>query len=235
MHRTRRGLAALAVIAVSALALTGCILPPPVPEGLGEPQWAPTGEQVAPELQQFYGQDVAWNDCGTVWCGTVTAPMDWQDPSAGTIELAVSVAPATGQRQGAILYNPGGPGASGVEYVTSFGDQLLHPDVREHYDLVGFDPRGVGGSTPISCYDDPAGALRLAVGDPARPGARAAQRRGLRAAAGVGAVVRRRLPRAHRAVPRVRRHRAGRERRGPAARPLRASRSSTTWGSPTAR
>ncbi|WP_405219450.1 alpha/beta hydrolase [Agrococcus sp. Ld7] len=155
MHRIRRGLAALAVVAASALGLTACILPPSLPEGLGAPQWAPTGEQVAPELQRFYGQDVAWDDCGGVWCGTVSAPMDWNNPSADAIELAVTVAPATGERRGAILYNPGGPGASGADYVRSYGDQLLHPDVREHYDLVGFDPRGVGSSTPISCYDDP--------------------------------------------------------------------------------
>lgn len=162
MHRTRRGLAAAAAIAVTALALTGCILPPPLPTlgpgpgtGATEPQWAPTGEQVEPELQEFYGQDVDWQACQNLWCGTVTAPMNWQDPSADTIELAVTVAPATGERRGAILYNPGGPGASGVEYVRDYGDYLLHADVREHYDLVGFDPRGVGGSTPISCYDDP--------------------------------------------------------------------------------
>jgi pimeloyl-ACP methyl ester carboxylesterase len=163
MHRTRRGLAAAAALAVTALALTGCILPPPGnavipsdPAAQGEPQWAPTGEQVDAEVEPFFGQQVDWSDCGANWCGTVTAPMDWDDPSADSIELAVTVAPATGERRGAIFYNPGGPGASGVEYVRDFGDYLLAPAVREHYDLVGFDPRGVGGSTPISCYDDPA-------------------------------------------------------------------------------
>ncbi|GEK79527.1 alpha/beta hydrolase [Agrococcus baldri] len=163
MHPTRRGLAALAAIAVTTLALTGCILPPSMPgepqtpgqSGLGEPQWSPTGEQVEPELEPFYDQQVDWAECSGLWCGTVAAPMNWGDPSADSIELAVTVAPATGERHGAILYNPGGPGASGVEYVRDYGDYLLHPDVREHYDLVGFDPRGVGGSTPISCYDDP--------------------------------------------------------------------------------
>ncbi len=161
MRSSRRGPAALAVIAAAALALTGCILPPPLPGeptspgGLGEPQWSATEEQVAPELEPFYGQQVEWAECQGLWCGTVTAPMDWEDPSTDTIELAVTVAPATGERHGAIFYNPGGPGASGVEYVRDYGDYLLHPQVREHYDLVGFDPRGVGGSTPISCYDDP--------------------------------------------------------------------------------
>ncbi|WP_413318618.1 alpha/beta hydrolase [Agrococcus sp. 1P02AA] len=157
MHRTRRGLAALAAIAATALALTGCILPPQLPgdDRLGPPQWSPTGEQVAPELEPFFDQQVDWAECAGLYCGTVAAPMNWDDASADSIELAVTVAPATGERRGAILYNPGGPGASGVEYVRDYGDYLLHPDVREHYDLVGFDPRGVGGSTPISCYDDP--------------------------------------------------------------------------------
>ncbi len=169
MHRLRRrGLTALAVVAATGLALTGCvILPPPLPGSPStpgtsgtpgasdEPQWSPTGEAVAPELEPYFGQDVDWQDCGANWCGTVTAPMDWFSAGEESIELAVTVAPATGERRGAILYNPGGPGASGVEYVQSYADYLLHPDVREHYDLVGFDPRGVGGSTPISCYDDP--------------------------------------------------------------------------------
>lgn len=164
MHRPRRGTAALAVLAATAIALTGCIpLPPALPTAPaatsstdpGQPPWEPTGEQVAPGLEQYYGQDVDWTDCGANWCGTITAPMDWFGQGEETIELAVTVAPATGEREGAILYNPGGPGASGVDYVQQYADYLIRPEVREHYDLVGFDPRGVGQSTPISCYDDP--------------------------------------------------------------------------------
>ncbi|MCR8669903.1 alpha/beta hydrolase [Agrococcus sp. HG114] len=163
MHRPRRGLAAIAAAAATLVALTGCvILPPPLPDApptspstVSEPTWGPTGEDVAPGLEQYYGQDVDWQACGPNWCGTVAAPMDWFGSTDDEIELAVTVAPATGERQGAILYNPGGPGASGADYVMQYADYLMHPDVREHYDLVGFDPRGVGGSTPISCYDDP--------------------------------------------------------------------------------
>lgn len=160
MHRSRRAPAAIAVAAAVAVGLAGCLMPPPAITGPtaapdGSPPWSPTGEQVAPELEQYYGQDVDWTDCGANWCGTITAPMDWFGQGDETIELAVTVAPATGEREGAILYNPGGPGASGLDYVQQYADYLLLPEVREHYDLVGFDPRGVGQSTPISCYDDP--------------------------------------------------------------------------------
>lgn len=162
MHRSR-GPAALAVAAVALVALTGCLVlpappaaaPPTGPSSVAAPQWTPTGEDVAPGLEQYYGQDVDWSSCGGSWCGTISAPMDWFGSVDGNIELSVVVAPATGEREGAILYNPGGPGASGVDYVSQYADFLLPPEVREHYDLVGFDPRGVGGSTPISCYDDP--------------------------------------------------------------------------------
>lgn len=165
MHRFRRGLAAAAVVAASALALAGCIpLPPsmppqtsgPVDPGTVDgPPWSPTGEQAPAGMEEFYDQDVDWDECGSTWCGTIDAPMDWFGSTDDDIELHVVVAPATGERHGAILYNPGGPGASGADYVQQYADYLMHPDVREHYDLVGFDPRGVGQSTPISCYDDP--------------------------------------------------------------------------------
>ncbi|MET4099321.1 pimeloyl-ACP methyl ester carboxylesterase [Agrococcus sp. UYP10] len=157
MLRTRRRLAALtAVVAATSVALTGCIiLAPPVPTLADGPGWTPTGEDVAPELEGYFAQDVDWQQCDENWCGTVRAPLDWFAVGEESIDVAVTVAPATGERLGAILYNPGGPGASGVEYVQQYADYLLRPEVREHYDLVGFDPRGVGASTPISCYDDP--------------------------------------------------------------------------------
>ncbi|WP_309104951.1 alpha/beta hydrolase [Microbacterium sp.] len=156
MLRTRRRLAAIATVAAAALALSGCVLlPPPLPTLPAAPTWSPTGEDVAPELEEYFSQDVGWQRCEMNWCGTISAPMDWFEVGAESIELSVTVAPATGERRGAILYNPGGPGASGVDYVQEYADYLLRPEVREHYDLVGFDPRGVAGSTPISCYDDP--------------------------------------------------------------------------------
>lgn len=156
MLRSRRRLAAIAVAAVAAIVLGGCVvLPPPRPTLAAAPNWVPTGEVVAPQVQGYFEQQVDWQRCGDNWCGSVSAPMDWFSAGTESIDLAVTVAPATGERRGAILYNPGGPGASGAEYVQQYADYLLRPEVREQYDLVGFDPRGVGSSTPVSCYGDP--------------------------------------------------------------------------------
>src|SRR5690606_8944112 len=54
-----------------------------------------------------------------------------------------------------LLVNPGGPGGSGVEQVRDGVDYATSAQLQEHYDIVGFDPRGVGSSSAVSCYDDP--------------------------------------------------------------------------------
>ena len=61
---------------------------------------------------------------------------------------------SSGQRLGALVYNPGGPGASPVQYISQSASSLVSSDVRRRYDLVGFDPRGVGRSMPIDCVSD---------------------------------------------------------------------------------
>ena len=117
---------------------------------------APTGAaDGAPEgYEEHYSQDVVWEECRTDFeCATVSAPLSWSDPDAGEIELAVMRTRASGERIGSLLINPGGPGGSGVDYLeaaaTTFGDRL-----RESYDIVGFDPRGVRDSTEVECYGD---------------------------------------------------------------------------------
>lgn len=115
----------------------------------------PAATAGAPEgFEDLYAQAVEWEDCdGGFECATVEAPLSWQYPTAGTIDLAVKRHPATGNKQGSLLVNPGGPGGSGVDYVTfawsTFGEPL-----RDAFDVVGFDPRGVGASTPVRCFDD---------------------------------------------------------------------------------
>lgn len=78
-------------------------------------------------------------------CGTARVPLDYRKPSGTKIELAVSRLPATGPapRIGSVFVNPGGPGAPGVDSPT-----FATPELRERFDIVGFDPRGVGASTP---------------------------------------------------------------------------------------
>jgi pimeloyl-ACP methyl ester carboxylesterase len=88
----------------------------------------------------------------------VSVPVDHQEPDGPTVELALVRRPATGDPQGTIFVNPGGPGASGFDFVAS-GFQLDQA-TSSRYHLVGFDPRGVGRSATIGCdVDRAAGPL----------------------------------------------------------------------------
>src|SRR5687767_1946063 len=96
--------------------------------------------------------DLEWRDCDGGECATLAVPLDYDDPEGETIGVALIRVPATDpdERIGSLLVNPGGPGASGVEFVANIG--LFFPDeLRERFDIVGFDPRGTGGSVPIEC------------------------------------------------------------------------------------
>ncbi|EUA00850.1 alpha/beta hydrolase fold family protein [Mycobacterium kansasii 824] len=76
-------------------------------------------------------------------------------PGTAQAKLAVIRVPATGQRIGSLLFNPGGPGASAVDMVAVMAPELKDTDIARHFDLVGFDPRGVGHSTPaLRCRTD---------------------------------------------------------------------------------
>ncbi len=163
----RLGTTVAALAAAVAVALSGCVVLPPALQpgggpggqqtGSGAIDFTPTGEAVDADLEPYYAQDVDWTACANgMTCGTIDAPMDWFTPGDGrSIEVSMIVRPADGEAWGTMLYNPGGPGGSGLEYVRDYGEYLVAPEVLEHYNLVGFDPRGVGQSTPITCYDDP--------------------------------------------------------------------------------
>ena len=84
---------------------------------------------------------------------TATAPLDWSDPQAASISLALVRHPATGDRLGSLLVNPGGPGGSGYDLVHDSLDFAVSKRLQDHYDVVGFDPRGVGRSTAVRCTD----------------------------------------------------------------------------------
>lgn len=109
--------------------------------------------EVPEGLESFYGQELAWESCDGGECATLTVPVNYEDPQGATIELALLRVPAGDSRQGSLVINPGGPGASGVDYAQQIG--LVASDaVRSHYDVIGFDPRGVARSAPIECFDD---------------------------------------------------------------------------------
>ncbi|NLU73434.1 alpha/beta hydrolase [Streptomyces sp. HNM0575] len=109
-------------------------------------------------------EGVDWKDCPKDWgleqpvqCGFVTVPVDYADPGGQKIKIAVDRAKSTGgkkDRQGSLIYNPGGPGGSGLSFPTRITrDNPLWTKTARAYDFVGFDPRGVGHSSPISCMD----------------------------------------------------------------------------------
>jgi len=144
---------AAAVVAL-VTALSGCTSgsdddgSPTVTSGTADTASAPKG------FESYYGQKVSWSKCGDGFrCATLKAPVSWQDASSGYIDLAIKVHTATGKRVGALLTNPGGPGASGLDFMDSVPG-LFGSDVLKAYDVVGFDPRGVGKSTPVVCLDD---------------------------------------------------------------------------------
>ena len=95
-----------------------------------------------------------WRECGDdVECGGLVVPLDHENPDGETITLALERRKASGDRIGALLANPGGPGASGMSMVDD-APSFFSDDILDHFDIVAWDPRGVGKSSPIECTDD---------------------------------------------------------------------------------
>jgi pimeloyl-ACP methyl ester carboxylesterase len=155
-RRARRVVAVVAALAAASVALTGCLytmIPEDAPVSTASP--APDTAGVPEELLPYYGQELDWSTCGEGFdCTTVTAPLDWADPSQGEIELSVIRSRATGgEPVGSLLTNPGGPGASGVGLIRDSLTYAVGEPLREQFDVIGFDPRGVGESTAVTCFD----------------------------------------------------------------------------------
>lgn len=147
--RARSGLRTAALLGVFATVVAGCATDrdesaehsaSPVPAG----------------LDRFYGQDVSWGSCvdagddgaalarSGARCAQLTVPLDYTVPDGETITVAVSRIEATGDRIGSLLFNPGGPGASGLGMPLA----ALGTELESRFDLIGFDPRGIGSSQP---------------------------------------------------------------------------------------
>ncbi|MGW0826004.1 alpha/beta fold hydrolase [Streptomyces sp. NPDC002845] len=99
---------------------------------------------------------IDWKPCpqdAAAECGTLRLPVNWARPSDEQFDLAVARRKATdpARRVGVLLVNPGGPGASGVDFALRDAPAQFSAEVQEKFDIVGFDPRGVGGSEPVKC------------------------------------------------------------------------------------
>ncbi|MEO7752677.1 MAG: alpha/beta hydrolase [Terracoccus sp.] len=122
------------------------------------PTPAPGAASYPKELAAFYTQSLSWTACAddpTQQCSNMEVPVDYTKPTGDRFTLALRKAPALdpGQRVGSLVINPGGPGGSGVEYAT-YAQYVFSKQLRSVYDIVGFDPRGIGASDAVTCLTD---------------------------------------------------------------------------------
>ncbi|MCW0214207.1 MAG: alpha/beta hydrolase [Pseudonocardia sp.] len=162
------------VLAVSFVAVTAALAA--CSSGVsGTAKSTPVNEVAAsgapsPDLARYYGQKLSWGPCGPFSktadsaqafadpkydCANLEVPLDYARPDGDTAKIAVIRQKATGPKIGSLVFNPGGPGGSGTEYLPSVSQQIGTGTLAQRFDLVGFDPRGVGASTPqIDCLTD---------------------------------------------------------------------------------
>lgn len=149
-----------AALIPAALLLASCTMGP-----------APDTSQSATDLSRFYDQKLRFGSCEDfavtelqektfaavtrAECARLTVPIDYDHPDDGTTELAVTRMAASGDAQGAVVVNSGGPGGSGQLQAIIAANGLKNTPITEQYDIVGVDPRGVSASSPaIDCISD---------------------------------------------------------------------------------
>lgn len=137
----------LVVAPALAVLLAGCssaASAPAIPPTTTAAAGVPAG------LSRFYSQPLTWHDCGGPECARIDVPLDYAVPAGPTISLSLSRTKATGTAIGTLFVNPGGPGGSAVDYAKAAA-AVVDPEVLAAYDVVGVDPRGVGGSAAVHC------------------------------------------------------------------------------------
>ena len=139
-----------------------CVRPAPIrstaPSCHPASRQTPSARPTPPWLQQRH---LDWGPCDdpsaedpSLECATLTVPLDYDNPSGDSIDMALIKYPASGDRTGAVLFNPGGPGGSGFDPIGFSGSAIAPALGLESFDLIGFDPRGVDRSGGIRCVTD---------------------------------------------------------------------------------
>ena len=122
-----------------------------------EPSAAPDPSITTPPdavLAEFYAQSLEWTPCrGEFECASLAVPLDYREPGGERIQIALLKVPAARESRGALVVNPGGPGAPGTSYAEA-AERVFRSPLLENFDIVGFDPRGTGDSAPVDCLSD---------------------------------------------------------------------------------
>ncbi|MFD8162032.1 alpha/beta hydrolase [Streptomyces malaysiensis] len=153
----RRGLAPLLAVSVTATLAPALATSTADAAEVGAAPAAATGSA----LDQYVEQKPKWQRCeadlpAEYQCATIKVPLDYRVPGGKRIDMAISRIKSTApdQRHGVLLANPGGPGGPGLD-MPMLMKESLPESARQKYDLIGFDPRGVGRSTPVTCGLEP--------------------------------------------------------------------------------
>ena len=139
------GVVVAVVLATGVVPSFGAPSPPAEPPGSANPD----------PLAEFHAQRPTWKPCKqTLECAEVVLPLDYLRPTGERISMVISRSKATdpARRRGVLVVNPGGPGGSGL----SMPAYLAKTEAARAYDIIGFDPRGVGRSTALNCRTVPA-------------------------------------------------------------------------------
>lgn len=114
------------------------------------------GDTTTTTTAPFTPAPLKWDDCARrLQCAELKVPLDYDNPANGTISLNVERRPADSKsrRIGSLLVNPGGPGVGG-SYLAEQAENVYSPGLLERFDIVAWDPRGTGASSPVDCVDD---------------------------------------------------------------------------------
>ncbi|MFE7600781.1 alpha/beta fold hydrolase [Streptomyces sp. NPDC057494] len=154
----RRRALVLALALLGSTSLAACTAGPAGDGGRPRASATPADPAARPDLRRFYGQKLVWRPCGDVRCASLTVPMDYARPGDGrtfVLPVARAATAVPGKRVGSLVLNPGGPGEPGAKLVEDGVADELGKGVRDRFDVVSFDPRGVGGSEPaLTCLTE---------------------------------------------------------------------------------
>ncbi len=159
MRHRRIALVRSAVVAATLcsailVGTTGVDAKPSAPPGQSKVPnvaWSTCFRDIAAEIAEFIPPEFG---PPTYECAVVPVPLDHGRPNGPSIQISMVRLPALdpSQRIGSLFLNPGGPGGSGVDFAVFGAPFLYSPDLRSRFDVVGFDPRGIGRSTALKCF-----------------------------------------------------------------------------------